>query len=191
MSQNDLKTKTLNTGNLKYLLTNSGATDYKGFICNFDVTGALMDGDNTYKLYLYTAQLGTGSTLSFCKLPANVGATDEVLEVLKVEAVAEVIADPAAVPPVAGVPAVEAVAYVAPQAANPGTPSLANSCEFWANFDDNANKLTGYTTTSNGFDLNIIQIKRNAADNTQIDVKVNTDAAWVNNFSLNNNLIKF
>ena len=62
-------TKTYNTDNLKYLFQSTqDDPKHTGFICDFDITGALLNGDNTLKVYLYTAQVGTGSKLSFCEI---------------------------------------------------------------------------------------------------------------------------
>lgn len=106
----------------------------------------LLNGANTYNIYLYTAQKGTGSKFSFCVIPPNVGI---------------VVADLNANPPVL---------------ANPGTPSPANDCTYWTNYTADA---TGFTTTSNGVDLNKISIRRNASDASKVDIKFNQDATWV------------
>ena len=108
-----------------------------------------MNGDNTMKIYLFTGQAGSGSKLSFCTIPPNVGVVAEVLDSTGAVAVA----------------------------ANAGTASPASTCEYWTNFD--TEEVSDFTTTADGFDLNVISIKRNAATNTQIDLKIGT-GDWVN-----------
>jgi len=147
-------TKTYNTDNLKYLFQSTqDDPKHTGFICDFDITGALLNGDNTLKVYLYTAQVGTGSKLSFCEIPGNVGAT-------------------------AAVGTEGDLGYVP---ANPGTPSKLNNCKYWDNYD--TLDASDFTTTDGGFDLNIIQIKRNSSDNNQIDLKIGA-GSWVFNLFL-------
>lgn len=158
---------------LKYLLKGTGSK-YTGFICNFDVTGALLSGDNEYKLHLITAQKGAGPKLSFCVIPPDTPGTPEV-------------PFKAAVPEVPAVkdgdgniitPAVPAVPEVPYQPAGSPTPSPANDCTYWTNYTKDA---TDFKTTSDGVDLNVITIKKNATDGTTVDVKIN-EGSWVKIF---------
>ncbi len=96
----------------------------KIFICNFDVTDSIRNGVNTMKIYLYTANTGTGAKFLFC-------------------------GDPPAL----------------------STPSV-NHCKIITNFPT-SNELVGGTFSNPGFDLNIIQIKRNTSDSTKVDIKIN------------------
>lgn len=129
---------------------NPNDAKYSGFICNFDITNALLNGDNTYKVYLYTSSVGTGSKLSFCKMPPNVGYKAAYKDPITNQTIPE----------------------------NPGTPSPADTCEYWDNFSE---EVTDFKTTDKGFDLNILTIKRNTSDNTKIDVKVGA-GSWVRFF---------
>lgn len=69
----DYNKKTSNTYMLKSMLSvtlNNGLdAKYTGFICNFDVSEAVLNGDNVLNVYLYTSQVGTDTSLHFCKVP--------------------------------------------------------------------------------------------------------------------------
>ena len=133
---------------------------YTGFICDFDVTGALLNGDNTYKIYLTTAQEGSGSKLAFCSIPADTPA---------VPGTPLVPGDINTNPPTPEIPAVPGTAAI---------PSPRNTCEYWENYDDAGNDISDFSSAAVA--LNVIWIKRNASNNAQIDIKVGASTnAWV------------
>lgn len=65
-------TKTKNFGLLKKMSNYSGtrASDFKGFIINFDITDKLLQSNNVLTVYMYTASDGASTQIHSCVIPA-------------------------------------------------------------------------------------------------------------------------
>lgn len=79
---NDDVTNTYHSVNSNYNLltkvtkfTTLDATNYSGYICNFDVTGNILNSTNTLKIYIYLANTGTGAKFLFCSNNLDVTKT--------------------------------------------------------------------------------------------------------------------
>ena len=61
---------------------------------------------------------------------------------------------------------------------NNGIQPINNDCLFFESYTE---VVSGFTTTDKGFDLNVIQVRKNVADNSKFDIKIGA-GDWVINF---------